>query len=175
MLEWNEIQSSHSGLCDRSSAEMPLQEQHVRQLKQGQGGSASKGWRANQAVQTCENSSPLHMTTSSAKAFPVSPAGAGKEENKQHTDGVGKSASARPWQREEMTKRRINHISRRTGCSQGKKCSFCLDVDWEDCDSAVASSLNVCLHVHQVEGHSDWILRLWSLEECEERKRSHVM
>lgn len=64
MLEWNEIQSSHSGLCDRSSAERPQQEQHVRQLKQRRGGSASKGWRANQAVQTCESGSNEFIPTS---------------------------------------------------------------------------------------------------------------
>lgn len=86
------------------------------------------------------NSSRFHVTTSSAKAFPVSQAGCGEVKNKQNTDVMGKSANALPWQREEMTKRRINHISRLTGCSRGKKCSFCLDLDSEDCDSAVACS-----------------------------------
>lgn len=119
------------------------------------------------------NSSRFHMTTSSAKAFPVSLAGRGEVKNKQNTDGMGKSANALPWQREEMTKRRINHISGLTGCSQGKKCSFCLDLDSEVCDSAVAYGLNLCLQVHQVEGQSDLILWLWSLEEHGGRKWSH--
>lgn len=121
------------------------------------------------------NSSRFHMTTSSAKASLVSLAGCGEVKNKQNTDGMGKSANALPWQREEMTKRRINHISRLSGCSQGKKCSFCLDLDLEDCDSAVVCSLSLCLQVHQVKGHSDLILWLWSLEEPEERKWSHLI
>lgn len=107
------------------------------------------------------NSFRFHMTTSSAKTAPVSLARCGDVKNKQNTDGMGKSASALQWQREEMTRRRrINHISRLTGGSQGKKCSFCLDLDSEACDSAVASSLNVCvcLREHQVEGRSDSIL-----------------
>lgn len=92
------------------------------------------------------NSSRFHMTTSSAKTVPVSLAGCGDVKNKQNTDEMGKSASALQWQQEEMTRRRrINHISRLTGGSQGKKCSFCLDLDSEACDSAVASSLNVCV------------------------------
>lgn len=107
------------------------------------------------------NSSRFHMTTSSAKTAPVSLAGCGDVKNKRNTDGMGKSASALQWQREEMTRRRrINHISRLTGGSHGKKCSFCLDLGSEACDSAVASSLNVCvcLREHQVEGRSDSIL-----------------
>lgn len=104
------------------------------------------------------HSSGFHMTTSSAK---TALAGCGDVKNKQNTDGMGKSASALRWQREEMTRRRrINHISRLTGGSRGKKCSFCLDLDSEACDSAVASSLNVCvcLREHQVERRSDSIL-----------------
>lgn len=86
------------------------------------------------------------MTASSAKTAPVSLAGCGDVKNKQNTDGMGKSASALQWQREEMRRRRrMNHISRLTGGSQGKKCSFCLDLDSEACDSAVAYSLNVCV------------------------------
>lgn len=105
-------------------------------------------------------SSRFHTTTSRTRAFSVSLAGCAEVKDKQNTDVMGgeKSANALPWQREEMTKRRISHISRLTGCSRGKKCSFCLDLDREGCDSAVARSL--CLRVHQVEGRSGLVLSI---------------